>query len=94
VAEGVIPPLCALLAVKDSQVVQVVLDGLNNILKMAAEEAEVVCTQVEECGGRLEEEEEFKTYLLNSWPRGILRALFSCLKLIWMSDERRVCFVL
>lgn len=48
---GVIPPLCNLLAVKDTQVIQVVLDGLNNVLKMADEGVERICTMIEECGG-------------------------------------------
>jgi len=44
--------MCNLLSVKDTQVIQVVLDGLNNILKMADEEVESVCTMIEECGGK------------------------------------------
>lgn len=49
---GVIPPFCALLDCKDNQVVQVVLDGLQNILRMAAPEGlENVTSQIEECGG-------------------------------------------
>ena len=52
VESGVIEPFCHLLHVKDAQVVQVVLDGLNNILKMAAEDVETICTMIEECGGR------------------------------------------
>lgn len=51
VQQNVIPPFCALLSIRDSQIVQVVLDGLNNILKMAGPRAEAVCTQIEECGG-------------------------------------------
>jgi HEAT repeat protein len=51
VNQGVIAPLCNLLGVKDTQVIQVVLDGINNILKMADEEVEAVCTLIEECGG-------------------------------------------
>ncbi|KAL1431007.1 hypothetical protein MTO96_014421 [Rhipicephalus appendiculatus] len=35
VEQGVVAPLCNLLTVRDPQVVQVVLDGLNNILKIA-----------------------------------------------------------
>ena len=35
VEQGVIPPFCHLLSCKDTQVVQVVLDGINNILKLA-----------------------------------------------------------
>lgn len=51
VQEGVIPPFCGLLTCKDVQVIQVVLDGINNILKMAANQAEAICGMVEECGG-------------------------------------------
>jgi len=53
VSQGVIRPLCNLLNVKDTQVIQVVLDGLHNILKLADEDVETVCTMIEECGGKL-----------------------------------------
>ena len=53
VSQGVIRPLCNLLNVKDTQVIQVVLDGLHNILKLADEDVETVCTMIEECGGEL-----------------------------------------
>jgi len=49
---GVITPMCNLLTAKDSQVVQVVLDGLSNILRMAEDDADTVCTYIEECGGK------------------------------------------
>ncbi|XP_043927965.1 importin subunit alpha-4 [Protopterus annectens] len=51
VQQNVIPPFCSLLAVKDSQVVQVVLDGLKNILIMAGDEASTIAEIIEECGG-------------------------------------------
>merc|ERR1712001_147569 len=51
VEHGVIPPFCHLLSCKDTQVVQVVLDGINNILKLAGQEFEVVAAMIEECGG-------------------------------------------
>uniref|UniRef100_A0AAR2INI9 Importin subunit alpha n=1 Tax=Pygocentrus nattereri TaxID=42514 RepID=A0AAR2INI9_PYGNA len=51
VQQNVIPPFCNLLSVKDSQVVQVVLDGLKNILIMAGEEASTIAEIIEECGG-------------------------------------------
>lgn len=51
VSKGVIEPMCELLAVKDSQVVQVVLDGLNNILRMAANNYQPIATLIEQCGG-------------------------------------------
>jgi HEAT repeat protein len=51
VSLGVIPPMCNLLTAKDAQVVQVTLDGINNILKLADDEVETICTYIEECGG-------------------------------------------
>lgn len=51
VTENVIPPFCDLLSVKDSQVVQVVLDGLKNILIMTGDEASTIAEIIEECGG-------------------------------------------
>ena len=65
-AIGVIPPLCQLLTVKDTQVVTVVLDGLSNMLKNAQNVSQnpmdpahqgieklldYVAQQIEECGG-------------------------------------------
>lgn len=49
----VIPPFCNLLMVKDAQVVQVVLDGLSNILKMADDKTEMIANLIEDCGGKL-----------------------------------------
>lgn len=40
------------MSVKDSQVVQVVLDGLKNILIMAGDEASTIAEIIEECGGK------------------------------------------
>ena len=41
----------SLLNCKDTQVIQVVLDGLNNMLKMAGTEVESLAAMVEECEG-------------------------------------------
>lgn len=51
VEQGVVAPLCNLLTVKDPQVVQVVLDGLNNILKIAGSQFYSIASSIEECGG-------------------------------------------
>jgi len=50
---GVIPPFCHLLSCKDPQVIQVVLDGVSNILRMTSPgpERDSVATLIEECGG-------------------------------------------
>lgn len=53
--QGVLEPFCNLLSVDDSQILVVVLDGINNILKMASqssdEDLELLTAQIEECGG-------------------------------------------
>lgn len=51
IQEGVIPPFCDLLTCNDSQVLQVVLDGINNMLKMAGLQVEGLANMIEECGG-------------------------------------------
>jgi hypothetical protein len=53
IQEGVIPPFCSLLNCKDTQVIQVVLDGINNMLKMAGPQVEQLANMIEECGGNL-----------------------------------------
>ncbi|XP_044752624.1 importin subunit alpha-3 [Coccinella septempunctata] len=49
--EGVISPFCDLLTCKDAQVIQVVLDGINNMLKMSTHIVDRLCTMIEECNG-------------------------------------------
>ncbi|CAH8288895.1 unnamed protein product [Heterobilharzia americana] len=49
--QRVIPPLCKMLSTRDVQVVQVVLDGISNILAAAGDNLEQVTTAIEECGG-------------------------------------------
>jgi len=51
VSQGVIPPFCNLLTCNDVQVIQVVLDGISNILSRAGDEVEAVASMIEECGG-------------------------------------------
>ncbi|XP_041482813.1 importin subunit alpha-3-like [Lytechinus variegatus] len=51
VDEGVVPPLCKLLKAKDPQVVQVCIDGINNILKLAGENYHDIAVSIELCGG-------------------------------------------
>lgn len=52
--QGVLSPFCQLLSTDDSQILVVVLDGISNILKMAASNEEdliAVTSQIEECSG-------------------------------------------
>ncbi|VDN60408.1 unnamed protein product [Dracunculus medinensis] len=51
VNQGFIQPFCDLLTIRDSQIVQVILDGLNNVLKMAGPRTSQICALIEECGG-------------------------------------------
>lgn len=53
VQEGVIAPFCNLLSCKDAQVIQVILDGINNMLKLAGTQADALANMIEECGGKL-----------------------------------------
>ena len=52
-SQGVLKPFCDLLAAKDDKVVNVVLDGVSNILATAEKlgETDKVAMMVEECGG-------------------------------------------
>lgn len=64
--EGVIPPFCNLLTCKDIQVIQVVLDGISNILNRAGDEVELVANMIEECGGK------YSGYANKSWESQLL----------------------
>lgn len=85
IQQNVIPPFCNLLTVKDAQVVQVVLDGLSNILKMAEEEAETIANLIEECGGR-------RSNILITFSG--ITALASCLCWVccWHRYFKQTCF--
>jgi len=55
--QGAIPPLCELLSVTDAKIIQVALNGLDNILKLGAAEskrtndANPYAVMIEECYG-------------------------------------------
>lgn len=51
IKEGAVPPFCDLLTCKDTQVINVVLDGINNMLRMAGPYAEQIANIIEECEG-------------------------------------------
>ncbi|KAL5255062.1 hypothetical protein ACHWQZ_G014483 [Mnemiopsis leidyi] len=43
--------MCALLGVRDPTIVQVLLDGLNNMLETSKDDCENICRMIEDCGG-------------------------------------------
>ncbi|ETN59709.1 importin alpha [Anopheles darlingi] len=49
--DGAIPPFCDLLMCQDSQVINVILDGINNMLKLAGPHSEHIANLIEECDG-------------------------------------------
>ena len=61
VDQGCIPPLCDLLTVMDSRIVQVALSGLENILKLGEQDARMhggtnpYAVIIEECYGKCKE---------------------------------------
>lgn len=58
VDQGCIPPLCDLLTVMDSKIVQVALNGLENILRLGEQDAKTsnganpYSVMIEECYGK------------------------------------------
>lgn len=62
--QGVLSPFCQLLTTEDPQILVVVLDGISNILKMAAlneDDLFAVTSQIEECSG-LDKIEELQNH--------------------------------
>lgn len=57
IKDEAIPPFCDLLTCKDTQVINVVLDGINNMLKMAGPHVEHIANMIEECEGMAKIEE-------------------------------------
>lgn len=51
VQQNVLPGFCKLLGEQDTQILQVVLDGISNILRQACEFQEQITAVIEECGG-------------------------------------------
>ncbi|XP_065564308.1 uncharacterized protein LOC136029732 [Artemia franciscana] len=51
---GVVMPFCRLLNVKNSKVIQLVLDGINSLLNSTppGRKRNFVCTQIDKCGGK------------------------------------------
>ncbi|KAJ6648554.1 Importin subunit alpha-3 [Pseudolycoriella hygida] len=57
IKDEAIPPFCDLLTCKDTQVINVVLDGINNMLKMAGPHVVHIANMIEECEGMAKIEE-------------------------------------
>lgn len=57
IKDNAIPPFCNLLTCKDTQVINVVLDGINNMLKMAGPHVVQIANMIEECDGMTKIEE-------------------------------------
>ena len=80
--QGCIPPLCDLLTVLDVKIVQVALNGIQNILQLGEQEAKTTfgvnpyAVQVEECYGKL---------IYWSWR--------SCIKLIFFLGLDKIEFL-
>lgn len=51
VQQGVLPGFCKLLGEQDTQIIQVVLDGISNILRLSQDYQENITAIIEECGG-------------------------------------------
>ena len=58
---NIIPSFCKLFNTCDTKIIQIILNGLNNILKKAGERTSEVCKRIEECGG-LDKIKHIKNY--------------------------------
>lgn len=74
------------------QTIQVVLDGLANILKMAGSDVEVITTQIEEAGGleKIEDLQHHRNQDIYQLAYNIIDKYFS----IGVSIGNRECMVL
>lgn len=85
---GCIPPMCNMLTTEDPLVIQVILDGLGNILKMAGTNAKLVAKAIEEIGGmekieNLQSHENVEIYkLAYSLIETYFQGEVSCLRLL------------
>ena len=70
------------------QIVQVVLDGLNNILRLAGEDSETVGGMIEECGG-LDKIEALQSHD----NQDIYRMAFSIIDTYFSGEVSVVCMV-
>ncbi|CAI5448463.1 unnamed protein product [Caenorhabditis angaria] len=82
---NVLRPFCAMLSCTDAQIIQVVLDGINNILKMAGDGVEQVTSEIEECGG-LDKIENCQ----NHENEDIYKLAFEIIDTYFSSDEEDV----
>lgn len=85
VDQGVIPPFCHLLGIRDAQIVQVVLDGLNNVLKKSGQRTDEICQKIEECGG-LDKIE----HLQNHDSEDIYKMAYEIIDNFFSSDEDEI----
>ncbi|GFR11798.1 importin subunit alpha-3, partial [Trichonephila clavata] len=79
VCQKVIPPLCNLLTVRDPQVIQVVLDGISNVLKLAGSQFFTIANEIEECGGlfKIEALQNHENDEIDKLANGIIDQYFS-----------------
>ncbi|GFR13318.1 importin subunit alpha-3 [Trichonephila clavata] len=79
VSQKVIPPLCNLLTVRDPQVIQVVLDGISNVLKLAGSQFFTIANEIEECGGsfKIEALQNHENDEIDKLANGIIDQYFS-----------------
>ncbi|XP_055704880.1 importin subunit alpha-3-like [Phlebotomus papatasi] len=79
VEEGAIPPFCELLTCRDTQVINVVLDGIHNMLKMGGSHVGEIAAMIEECDGmsKIEELQNHENVDIYKLAYEIIRQFFS-----------------
>ncbi|KAL3319645.1 Importin subunit alpha-4 [Cichlidogyrus casuarinus] len=79
IRQNIVLPMCRMLTIKDVQIVQIVLDGLLNLLRNSNEFREMVVRQIEECGGldSIEDLQRHKNAEIYSFAYNIISSFFS-----------------
>lgn len=85
ISAGAISPMCDLLNCEDATVIQVILDGLGNILKMAGNDYRYIAEMIEESGGldKIEQLQGHSNGDIYKLAYAIIDRFFSSVSALW-----------
>lgn len=94
IEQGALPAMCQLLGVRDTQIVQVLLDGLNNMLESAKPDTDSLTRQIEDCGGldRIEDLQKHQNKQIYKLAFDIIDKYFSCEDYLENEDDENFNF--
>ena len=95
-SKGAIPPMCAMLNSQDNLVIQVILDGLGNILRMAGPQVKLIVEVIEEAGGvdKIESLQQHQNIEIYKIAYNLVDKYFSSPVSLWFGWNQREGVVL